>query len=42
MLRKKIPYGVQKHFSVFEDTMVEMTWQEVQTGADKGAIVYCQ
>jgi Uncharacterized protein, putative amidase len=39
MKGKKIPYGVQTHFSVFEDTMVEMTWQEVQAGADKGAIV---
>jgi creatinine amidohydrolase len=36
---KKLPYGVQKGFSVFEDTMVEMTWQEVQSAADQGAIV---
>lgn len=39
MQEKKIPYGVQANFSVFEETMVEMTWQEVQAGADKGAIV---
>jgi creatinine amidohydrolase len=39
MLGKTIPYGVQKDFSVFEETMVEMTWQEVQMSADKGAIV---
>lgn len=38
MLGKRLPYGVQKNFSVFEDTMVEMTWQEVQSAADKGAI----
>ncbi len=28
MKGKKIEYGVQKNFSVFEDTMGEMTWQE--------------
>lgn len=39
MLKKEIPYGVQMNFSVFEETMVEMTWQEVQTAADKGTIV---
>ena len=39
MKSPKIPYGVQKNFSIFEDTMVEMTWQEVQAGANKGAIV---
>lgn len=39
MKDKVIAYGVQKTFSVFEDTMVEMTWQEVQEGADKGRIV---
>ncbi len=33
MQGKKIPYGVQTNFSVFEDTMVEMTWQEIQSGA---------
>ncbi len=38
-MQEKIPYGVQTNFSVFEDTMVEMTWQEVQAEADKGAIV---
>ncbi len=37
---KTIPYGAQTRFSVFEDTMVEMTWQEVQAGADRGAIVF--
>lgn len=36
---RKLSYGEQRHFSVFEDTMVEMTWQEVQAGADHGAIV---
>lgn len=25
---KKILYGPQENFSIFEDTMVEMTWQE--------------
>ncbi len=40
MLKKEIPYGVQKNFSVFEDTMVEMTWQEIQEAADKGTIVF--
>jgi creatinine amidohydrolase len=39
MNEKKIPYGVQTQFSVFENTMAEMTWQEIQSGADKGAIV---
>lgn len=39
MERENIPYGAQKNFSVFEETMVEMTWQEVQAGADRGAIV---
>lgn len=34
----KIPYSTQKNFSVFENTMVEMTWQEVQAAADQGAI----
>lgn len=36
---KSIHYGAQPRFSVFENTMVEMTWQEVQAGADRGAIV---
>ena len=36
---KKIPYGVQENFSIFEDTMVEMTWQQVQEGVDRGAVV---
>ena len=36
---QRIPYGAQKNFSVFEGTMVEMTWQEVQSGADRGAVV---
>lgn len=35
---RKISYGAQTNFSVFENTMVEMTWQEVQTAADQGAI----
>ncbi len=39
MQKNKVTYGVQVKFSVFEETMVEMTWQEVQAGADKGAIV---
>lgn len=39
MANNRIPYGPQAHFSVFEDTMVEMTWQEVQAGADRNAIV---
>ena len=36
---KKILYGPQENFSIFEDTMVEMTWQEVQAAADREAIV---
>lgn len=36
---KKISYGPQENFSIFEDTMVEMTWQEVQAAADRGAVV---
>ena len=39
MESNRILYGLQAHFSVFEDTMVEMTWQEVQAGADQNAIV---
>jgi len=35
----KIPYGAQESFSVFEDTMVEMSWQEIQAGADRNAVV---
>ncbi len=36
---RKLPYSAQTNFSVFEDSMVEMTWQEVQDGADRGAVV---
>lgn len=39
MLEGRIPYGAQKQFSVFEKTMVEMTWQEVQAAADRNAVV---
>ena len=39
MKEKRIPYQAQKDFSVFEDTIAEMTWQEVQAGADRNAIV---
>ena len=39
MHQKRLPYGTQQHFSVFEDTMVEMTWQQVQAAADGGATV---
>ncbi len=39
MKGRKLPYGTQINFSVFEDSMVEMTWQEVQDGADRGAVV---
>jgi creatinine amidohydrolase len=39
MKGRKLPYGAQTGFSVFEDSMVEMTWQEVQESADRGAIV---
>ncbi len=39
MSGNRLEYGVQKNFSVFEDTMVENTWQEVQAGADRKAIV---
>lgn len=39
MNENKIPYGTQTKFSVFENTMAEMTWQDIQSGADKGAIV---
>ena len=35
----KIPYRPQDAFSVFENTMVEMTWQEIQSEADQNAIV---
>ena len=38
-MSKKIPYGAQGSFSVFEDTMVEMSWQEVQAAADRNAAV---
>jgi len=36
---KKIPYGPQSSFSVFENTMVELTWPEIQAGADRNAVV---
>lgn len=39
IMTKNISYGPQANFSIFEDTMVEMTWQEVQAGADRNAIV---
>lgn len=39
MQNKKINYGQQNSFSVFENTMVETTWQEVQEAADRGAVV---
>lgn len=39
MKEQKVPYRVQKDFSVFKDTMVEMTWQEIQAESHKGAIV---
>ncbi len=39
MTKRQIPYAAQDGFSVFEDTMVEMTWQEVQAGADRSAVV---
>ncbi len=39
-MKKEIPYGVQENFSVFEDTMVEMTWQQIQQEAGQGAIVF--
>ncbi len=38
-MNQRIPYGIQKDFSIFKDTMVEMTWQEVQAGADCRSIV---
>ncbi|MBR6748543.1 MAG: DUF4298 domain-containing protein [Clostridia bacterium] len=34
-----IPYGPQTNFSIFEDTMAEMTWQEVEAAAGRGAAV---
>lgn len=34
-MKQKIPYGVQKDFSVFKETMVEMTWQEVHDNRGK-------
>ena len=39
MPSQKIPYGVQSNFSVFQDTMVEMTWQEIEAAAQRGAVV---
>jgi creatinine amidohydrolase len=36
---KNIAYGPQANFSIFEDTMVEMTWQEVQAGVDRNAVI---
>jgi Uncharacterized protein, putative amidase len=38
-MSEKIPYGIQDSFSVFKDTMVEMTWQEIQASADRNAVV---
>ena len=35
----KAPYGKQSNFSVFAETMVEMTWQEIQAAADRNAVV---
>lgn len=35
----RIPYGPQSSFSVFENTMVEMAWPEIQSAADRNAIV---
>ena len=39
MLLQKIPYGTQSNFSLFHDTMVEMTWQEIQAASQRGAAV---
>ncbi len=39
MPSQKILYGVQSNFSVFQDTMVEMTWQEIEAAAQRGAVV---
>ena len=36
---QKLSYGAQTHFSVFTDTMVEMTWSEIRAAAQKGAMV---
>ncbi len=36
---QKIPYGVQTNFSVFHQTMVEMTWPEIAAAARRGAVV---
>ena len=36
---KTLPYGPQTNFSIFEDTMAEMTWQEVEAAARRGAAV---
>lgn len=39
MAEANMSYEPQTNFSLFKDTMVEMTWQEVQSGADRHAIV---
>lgn len=39
MAESRMSFGPQIDFSIFKDTMVEMTWQEVQSGADRRAIV---
>ena len=39
MPSQKIPYGVQTNFSVFHETMVEMTWREIAAAAQRGAAV---
>ena len=36
---KTISYGEQNNFSVFEDTMIEMTWPEIQAAADRNAVI---
>lgn len=38
MKENKIPYGAQTKFSVFDNTMAEMTWQEVQAASDRGQL----
>ncbi len=36
---KELKFGVQSNLSIFEDTMVEMTWVKVKESADYGAVV---
>lgn len=36
---KALTYGAQSNLSIFEDTMVEMTWVQVKESADNGDIV---